>query len=359
MATTDIPWVSANEPASRWVVQRMFSAIDQLLRELESLPAVSGHRIRLWNANLTYAKDDVVVYVQERSDSDPLVFILVSGKDSNSSIPNWELKDGLPDFSKSNWRVVNPTSYLLQDLNQMKQVVKDSLDQILAEHVRTDHNLQSGSSLAYNLLRKDYSNLVGPLKVGGLSIQSHADPLTSETTQATARESNGTQEVLVRWQLDGKANQNLVLDDPRHYWQKSPIWDESDATILCQKYLEEDADMLAATVNENTWTNLRLGTNVFHARIDFDHPFLTDSYCVFFDTYDRGQFCFGYSVGDIESKTEPTYDAVVSRPMLLNKTTSGFDVVVPIHTHFNSLQQYRIGVPWTNSFRLQAIGRWA
>lgn len=44
--------------------------------------------------------------------------------------------------------------------------------------------------------------------------------------------------------------------------------------------------------------------------------------------------------------------------MLMNKSESGFDVVLPIHTYLNSIQKFQVGVPWKNRFRLQAIGRY-
>ena len=61
---------------------------------------------------------------------------------------------------------------------------------------------------------------------------------------------------------------------------------------------------------------------------------------------------------DLESKKEPTYDTVVSMPMLMNKSASGFTIVLPIHTYFNSMQKFNIGVPWKNLFRVQVIGRY-
>ena len=73
---------------------------------------------------------------------------------------------------------------------------------------------------------------------------------------------------------------------------------------------------------------------------------------VFFDTYGNGDFVFGYDKSDLMAQEEPTYDAIVSMPMILNKTRYGFDIVLPIHTHFNSIQKYRIGVPWKNTFTL-------
>ena len=91
----------------------------------------------------------------------------------------------------------------------------------------------------------------------------------------------------------------------------------------------------------------------------FPTPFTNDGYMVFFDTYGREDFVFGYDKSDIEGKDEPTYDAIVSMPMLMNKTESGFDIVLPIHTYFNSIQKYNIGVPWNNVFTFQAVGRMA
>lgn len=107
--------------------------------------------------------------------------------------------------------------------------------------------------------------------------------------------------------------------------------------------------------------NLRYGTNVFHSQIEFpeDFPqFVNDQYMVFFDTYGNGDFVFGYDRDEIMSKDEPTYDAVVSLPMLMNKTERGFDVVLPVHTYFNSMQKYNVGVPWSNVFTMQVIGRY-
>ena len=108
------------------------------------------------------------------------------------------------------------------------------------------------------------------------------------------------------------------------------------------------------------FSQLRYGTNVFMHRVEFGagNEFLNDEYCVFFDTYGPGMFVFGYDKADLESKTEPTYDAIVSMPMLMNKDRGGFTVVLPIHTYFNSMQKYNIGVPWENKFRLSVIGRY-
>ena len=108
------------------------------------------------------------------------------------------------------------------------------------------------------------------------------------------------------------------------------------------------------------FNNLRYGTNIFHKHIEFNknYPFLNDEYMVFFDTYGPGEFVFGYGRDDLKAQEEPTWDAIVSMPMLMNKTRYGFDIVLPIHTYFNSMQKYNIGVPWNNEFRLQVIGRY-
>jgi hypothetical protein len=125
------------------------------------------------------------------------------------------------------------------------------------------------------------------------------------------------------------------------------------------KLIENEEDMFSVALENGTmFNNLRYGTNVFHRRIDFGVvPFIDDEYMVFFDTYGNGEFVFGYDKTDLEGKTHPTLGAVVSMPMLMNKTRSGFTVVLPIHTHFNSLKKYNIGVPCKNRFRLQVVGR--
>lgn len=97
---------------------------------------------------------------------------------------------------------------------------------------------------------------------------------------------------------------------------------------------------------------------MFKSEIEFPEPFLNDEYMVFFDTYEPGQFVFGYRKSDLQDQDEPTWDAIVSMPMLMNKTVGGFMVILPIHTHFNSMQKYNIGVPWNNQFRVQVIGRY-
>lgn len=99
----------------------------------------------------------------------------------------------------------------------------------------------------------------------------------------------------------------------------------------------EEQDGTASKTTYTSFNNLRYGTNIFNCHISFNPSFINDEYCVFFDTYDNDQFVFGFNKTDIESKTEPTYDQVVSMPMIMNKSASGFDIVLPIHTYFNSI----------------------
>ena len=41
--------------------------------------------------------------------------------------------------------------------------------------------------------------------------------------------SNGIMEHDIQYSFDARANQqDIVIDDRRYYYQKSPIWDESD-----------------------------------------------------------------------------------------------------------------------------------
>ena len=80
-----------------------------------------GHKtINLWNPNVSYQKDDIVLYFKkETKQISPDVgkrefaFLLVSMKDGNTSTPNYDLVDGIPSFAKSNWNLLNPMSYLL------------------------------------------------------------------------------------------------------------------------------------------------------------------------------------------------------------------------------------------------------
>ena len=374
----NIQFLSPNEPITEYGVQRILKQLDYAIKILEHDAGVkSGKTITLWSPNITYSKDDIVLYFkQEKEQVSPDVpkrefaFLLMSMEDGNSSIPNYDLIDGIPDFIKSNWNLLNPMSYLLQDLIELKKVVHDVFSSLLKLHVKNEHGIISTSDIENNLLKKDYSNLYTWDKLGKFSLY-NGNVETSKTgiVQNIKMSSNGIMEISVRYSFDLKANQQILINDSKYYYQKSPIFDESDQTIFSRKYMEDDmfnvnvhkvVEELEGNSTKTTYTsfnNLRYGTNIFNCHIEFNPKFLNDEYCVFFDTYDNGQFVFGFNKTDIESQTEPTYDQVVSMPMIMNKTSSGFDVVLPIHTYFNSIQKYRIGVPWKNEFRLQVIGR--
>ena len=106
--------------------------------------------------------------------------------------------------------------------------------------------------------------------------------------------SNGIMECDMTYKFDSEANnKKLKILNRKNYFQKSPIWDESDQTIFSKKYVEDD--MFSVTINKTddnpygtTFTNLRYGTNVFHATIEFPTSYINDQYMVFFDSYDYG-----------------------------------------------------------------------
>ena len=338
-----IQFLSPNEPITKPGIQRILNQLNLCIADLESSIGGMGREITLWNPNMVYAKDDIVLYFkQESRQVDPEVgkrefaFLLISTKDGdNTSIPNYDLVDGVPDFKKSNWKLLNPMSYLLQDIIGMRTAVKEVFEQLLKRHVEEEHGLIGSDDIESNLVKTDFSNLSTAWGIGEYSL----NVLETEVKNVLMKKSsNGIMEYAIRYSFDSKANQQIKIEDYRNYYQKSAIWDESDDTIFSQKYMEDD--MFSVTVNPElgiSFNNLRYGTNIFHSEILFSEPFINDEYMVFFDTYGAGEFVFGYGRTDLMDKTEPTYDAVVSMPMLMNKTKSGFDVVLPMHTHFNSL----------------------
>lgn len=228
------------------------------------------------------------------------VFILASTKDENYAVPNYDLVEGIPDFHKTNWNLLNPMSYLLQDLIEMKKVVKEVFQSLLEEHVQGQHSLAGGTkSIDSNLLKADYSNLSTSWDTGKYSLE----VLENDDSRGTLvrRTSNGIMKISMKWGLDNKANhedEGILIQGRRNYYQKSPIWDESDHTIFAKRYME-GGNMFSATVNNLTWSNLRYGTNVFTQEIVFPSPFIDDEYMVFFDSYEYGQFVFGYDKADL------------------------------------------------------------
>lgn len=69
------------------------------------------------------------------------MFILVSLKDGNGNMPNYDIVDHIPVFTKSDWQLLNPLSYLLQNLNEMRNVVVDVFKKLMQQHVEREHGL--------------------------------------------------------------------------------------------------------------------------------------------------------------------------------------------------------------------------
>lgn len=110
----------------------------------EALGRLSGNTatITLWDSNMTYAKGDVVVYFKKESKQRSVeqgqrefIFMLMSLSEGNANTPNYDIVDHIPDFTKSGWTLLNPLSYLLQDLNEMKTVVVEVFKKILEKHI--------------------------------------------------------------------------------------------------------------------------------------------------------------------------------------------------------------------------------
>lgn len=156
-------------------------------------------------------------------------------KDGNTSIPNYVMVDDgrIPDFTKTNWRLLNPTSYLLQDLIGMKEVVKDVFNGLLNKHLSEQHGITGSTDVGRNLLRKDYSNLSTGWLLGSKSVD-------TMDYSGIRMKSNGTMEVSIKYSFDVEANpQHFEIADRRYFHQRSPIWDESDHSIFSSKYVED------------------------------------------------------------------------------------------------------------------------
>lgn len=339
--------------------------MSQLTEEVEKLSDGGSLSLTLWDPNISYGKGDVVVYFKEESKQTSAeqgkreyVFILVSLIDNNDNIPNYDIVEHIPVFTKSKWQLINPLSYLLQNLNELRDVVLGVFKEMIDAHVKEEHGLVGSEDIVNNLVRKDYSNLQTPWEVGKYSLLNSTERISQVGwTGRKTKSTNGIMEYTIKYGFDIQVNQEVKIKGNRYFHQRSPIWDESDDTIFSKKYIEEDMFSLALKSGQN-FNNLRYGTNVFFREIALPEAFANDEYCVFFDTYGSGDFVFGYDKFDIESRNEPVYDTVISMPMLMNKSASGFTIVLPIHTYFNSMQKFNIGVPWKNQFRVQVIGRY-
>ena len=223
-------------------------------KDLESFIDFSGKTITMWNPNMVYQKDDIVLYFKSETkqknpdvDKREFAFILISLQSDNTTTPNYDLVNGVPDFKKSGWNLLNPMSYLLQDLIEMKKIVKEAFETILENHVKEEHGLVNAQDIESNLLRKDYANLTTPWRVGEYAL-CRSEQETSDGWTRRKLSSNGIMEYQIKYAFDETANQKIRINDRKYYYEKSPIFDESDQTIFGQKYIEDD--MFSVNVNE-------------------------------------------------------------------------------------------------------------
>ena len=132
-----------------------------------------------------------------------MAFMLASMVDGNSSVPNYDLVDGIPDFSKSNWSLLNPLSYLLQDIDGLRKVAKEAFQNLLDRHVASGHGMAGARiDVSQSLLRRDFANLVTP-DIPGRPTVSTVD------AGGVKMLSNGTIECSVAYSFDSKANQPI------------------------------------------------------------------------------------------------------------------------------------------------------
>ena len=208
-----IQFLSPNEPITEQGILRVIAQIDENTSDLEDAVLGKSKFITMWSPNVVYKKGDLVLHFKEEKEQKHVevgkrefVFILISTKDDNNSVPNYDIVDRIPNFTKSGWKLINPTSYLLQDMMEMKQVVKEVFENLLAEHVHTDHGLVGGTDeIGKNLLRKDFSNLSTSWGIGEYSLDVSHEHLDNGKT-FKRKSSNGVLEYSIQYSFDEKAN---------------------------------------------------------------------------------------------------------------------------------------------------------
>lgn len=128
--------------------------MDVCVNDLQSFVGNNGKSITMWNPNVMYSEGDIVLDFKEvkfqkssESGTQSLAFMIVSTKDDNDNVPNYDLVDGIPDFTKSGWKLLNPMSYLLQDIVGMKNVIREAFEKVLSEHVESEHGLVGSESI--------------------------------------------------------------------------------------------------------------------------------------------------------------------------------------------------------------------
>ena len=117
---SEVKFLSPNEPVTTYGVKRILNEMSQLTSELKDLESGEALSLTLWDPNISYNEGDVVVYFKEESKQVSVeqgkrefVFILISLQNNNTNIPNYDIVDHIPVFTKSKWQLLNPLSYLL------------------------------------------------------------------------------------------------------------------------------------------------------------------------------------------------------------------------------------------------------
>ena len=107
---SDVKFLSPNEPLTTYGVKRILKEMSQLTSGVEELSDGESLSLTLWNPNVSYNEGDVVVYFKEESKQKSVeqgkrefVFILVSIQDNNTNVPNYDIVDHVPVFTKSKW----------------------------------------------------------------------------------------------------------------------------------------------------------------------------------------------------------------------------------------------------------------
>ena len=92
--------------------------------------------------------------------------------------------------------------------------------------------------------------------------------------------------------MTGYVGRNVFLD---FQFSAKRIIDRIGTLHVASSSVAHTDDMFSVTINKTddnpygtTFTNLRYGTNVFHATIEFPTSYINDQYMVFFDSYDYG-----------------------------------------------------------------------
>lgn len=135
------------------------------------------------------------------------MFILVSLKDGNGNTPNYDIVDHIPVFTKSDWQLLNPLSYLLQNLNEMRNVVVDVFKKLMQQHVEKEHGLVGSQNIENNLIKKDYSNLQTPWEVNKYSLVMSTEKADEVGwSWRRTKSSNGIMEYNITYGFQMKAN---------------------------------------------------------------------------------------------------------------------------------------------------------